>query len=75
MPGIRADIIASASTRWRPLPPLAPGTATLVPSPGGATVALAVDRARLTVWQLPPGATTWTKVQAINVPIPYGSST
>lgn len=25
MPGNRADIIASASTRWRPLPPLPPG--------------------------------------------------
>jgi hypothetical protein len=29
----------------------------------------------LTVWQLPPGAATWVRAQAVNVPIPYGSST
>ena len=28
----------------------------------------------LTVWQHAPGGTTWAKIQVINVPIPYGSS-
>ena len=58
----------------QPLPPLPTGTATLAPGPGGAADALAVDHSTLTVWQLAPGSAAWTKAQAINVPILYGSS-
>lgn len=67
-------LVISAGAHWQPLPPLPAGSATLAPGPGGATGALAVDRGTLTVWQLAPRGTAWTKVQVINVPIPYGSS-
>ncbi len=70
----RGQIITGAGTSWRPLPPLPPGTATLVPGPGGTADALAVNRGMLTIWQHAPGGATWAKTQVINVPIPYGSS-
>jgi hypothetical protein len=70
----RGQIITSAGSSWQSLPPLPPGTATLAPRPGGAADALAVDRGTLTIWQHAPGGTTWAKIQVINVPIPYGSS-
>jgi hypothetical protein len=70
----RGEIIASTEPSWRPLPPLPQGTATLAPGPGGAADALAVHRGTLTVWHLASAATAWTKVQVINVPIQYGSS-
>ena len=82
-PGATAAIITSANlglvvtgpgSAWLPRPPLPPGTATLVPGPGGAADALAVRGGTLTVWQNAPGSTTWAKIQVINVPIPYGSS-
>jgi hypothetical protein len=56
------------------VPALPPGTVTLAPGPGGAADALAVRGGTLTVWRHAPGGTTWAKVQVINVPIPYGSS-
>jgi hypothetical protein len=68
------QIITSAGSSWRPLPALPPGTATLSPGPGGSADALAVHGGTLTIWQLLPGSSTWAKIQVINVPIPYGSS-
>jgi hypothetical protein len=82
-PGATAAIITSANrgqittgpgSAWLPLPPLPPGTATLAPGPGGTADALAVQGGTLTIWQHAPGGTTWAKIQVINVPIPYGSS-
>jgi hypothetical protein len=70
----RGQIITGAGSAWLPLPPLPPGTVTLAPGPGGAADALAVRGGTLTVWQHAPGGTTWAKIQVINVPIPYGSS-
>jgi hypothetical protein len=70
----RGEIITSPGSSWRPLPPLPPGTATLAPGANGTADALAVDRGRLTVWQLSSAGTAWTRVQLISVPIPYGSS-
>jgi len=66
--------IASAGSSWQPLPPLPPGTATLAPGPGDTADALAVHGGTLTVWRRALGGTTWAKIQVINVPIPYGSS-
>ena len=74
IPGNRGETITSTGKSWRPLPPLPPGTATLAPGPGGTADALAVNRATLTIWRLAPGGAAWTKTQAINVPIQYGSS-
>jgi hypothetical protein len=68
------QIITSAGSSWQLLPALPPGTATLAPGPGGSADALAVHGGTLTIWQLAPGGSTWAKVQVINVPIPYGSS-
>jgi hypothetical protein len=72
--GGRGVTIANAGARWQALPALPPGTATLAAGPGSALDALAVSRAKLTVWQARPGDTGWTKIQTIAVPIQYGSS-
>jgi len=70
----RGDVITSAGSQWHALPLPPPGTATLVPGPGGQTDALAVHGATLVVWRLLPGATSWVREQTLNVPIQYGSS-
>ena len=72
--GGRGLTIAGPGQPWRPLPALPPGTATLAPGPGATLEALAVHGARLTVWRPGAGGTGWTQVQAITVPIQYGSS-
>jgi hypothetical protein len=72
--GGQGQMIASAGRQWQVLPALPPGTATLAPGPGGATDALAARGTTLTIWQLPPGGTGWTKTQVISVPIQFGSS-
>ena len=69
--GGRAQTIAAPGGSWHPLPAVPSGTATLAPGTGGYD-ALAVAGSRLTVWQL--GSAGWASVQAINVPIEYGSS-
>jgi hypothetical protein len=68
------EIITSTGSSWQPLPPLPPGTATLAPGPGGTVDALAIHGGTLTIWQLASGGSTWAKIQVINVPIQYGSS-
>jgi hypothetical protein len=77
--GRAATISAPASTtgaapQWLLLPPVPAHTTVLASGPGGATEALAASGAALTVWQLAPNATVWSKVQTIDVPIQYGSS-
>ncbi|HTA10445.1 MAG TPA: hypothetical protein VK836_18130 [Streptosporangiaceae bacterium] len=74
MAGGRADVVSGSGTQWQALPALPPGTATLAPVASGEPEALAVAAATLTVWQLVPGASDWTKAQVIHVPIQYGSS-
>jgi hypothetical protein len=70
-----ADVITrGGASQWHALPAPPPGTATLATGPGEQTEALAVHRATLTVWQLQPGGTSWTRAQTINVPIQYGTS-
>jgi hypothetical protein len=46
----------------------------LASGPDGAVDALVPSGATLTVWRLVSGAAAWSKVQAISVPIQYGSS-
>jgi hypothetical protein len=71
--GGRAETISGPGSAWRALPALPAGTATLAPGPSASGYdALAVSGSRLTVWRL--AGTAWTKVQVINVPIEYGSS-
>jgi hypothetical protein len=71
--GGRAETTGGTGESWQGLPAVPTGTATLAPGPGsGGYDALAVSGSRLTVWR--EGAAGWTKVQVINVPIQYGSS-
>jgi hypothetical protein len=72
--GGRAAVITSAASSWRALPALPSGAGTLAPGQGGQVDALAVHRGTLTIWELPPGGSSWAKTQVINVPIQYGSS-
>jgi hypothetical protein len=64
----------TSAAKWTLLPPVPAQTTVLAAGPGGAVDALAVSGTTLTVWQLAPKATAWSKVQAINVPIQTGSS-
>jgi hypothetical protein len=71
--GGRAETIGGPGGSWQALPAVPAGTATLAPEPGpGGYEALAVSGSKLTVWRLAQGG--WAKVQQINVPIEYGSS-
>jgi hypothetical protein len=78
--GGRAQTIAGAGGSWRALPPAPTGTVTLAPpasesapaSSSGGYDALAASGSVLTVWRLASAA--WAKVQVIQVPIEYGSS-
>ncbi|HJY95562.1 MAG TPA: hypothetical protein VJ371_11440, partial [Streptosporangiaceae bacterium] len=70
----RGQTVAGPGAPWRALPALPPSTATLAAGPAGALQALAVDRTKMTVWQLVPGSAAWAKAQSINVPIQFGSS-
>jgi hypothetical protein len=70
----RAETIAGTGGSWQALPALPAGTATLAPGTAGGYDALAASGSRLTVWRLAKAASAWTKVQVINVPIQYGSS-
>ena len=77
--GGRAATISDLGTtpgvpQWLLLPPVPAHTAVLASGPDGATDALAVSGATLTVWRLAPKATAWSRVQAITVPIQAGSS-
>jgi hypothetical protein len=72
--GGRGLTIAGPGGSWQTLAVLPPGTATLAAGPGAAVEALVVHGARLTVWRPGAGGTGWTQVQAITVPIQYGSS-
>ncbi|MGH3245796.1 MAG: hypothetical protein ACRDOI_06230, partial [Trebonia sp.] len=65
---------AGQAPRWRRLPPVPSRPSVLASGPGGATDALAVSGDTLTVWRLVPGATVWSKVQSMSVPIQSGSS-
>jgi hypothetical protein len=68
-------VTSAAGQAWRVLPALPAGTATLTAGSARGTVdALAVRRARLTVWQAGPGSLAWTRTQIVNVPILFGSS-
>jgi len=72
--GGRGATVTASGAPWRSLPALPPGTATLAAAPAGRLDALAVQRTKLTVWQLAPGTTAWRTTQAINVPVQFGSS-
>lgn len=59
---------------WRQLPALPAGTQALAPGSSGQIEALAAHRSIMTVWAHGAGPAGWSKMQVINVPIQYGSS-
>jgi hypothetical protein len=79
--GGAAVSVTGPGAAWRSLPALPAEAAkvpaagvTLAAAPGSGFDALIGRVGRLSVWQLASGATGWTRVQVINVTIPYGSS-
>jgi hypothetical protein len=71
--GGRAETVAGPGSSWGALPAVPTGAATLAPGPSAREYdALAVSGSRLTVWRL--AGTGWAKIQVVNVPIEYGSS-
>jgi hypothetical protein len=69
----RAAAIGWRAARWRDLPLLPAGTATLATGNGGVLQALVPRGGLLSVWQLAaPGR--WTVVQTLRITMPYGSS-
>lgn len=72
--GGQAATIGGPGQQWLLLPPVPASTKALASGPGGAVDAIASSGATLTVWRLAHGATVWSKIQAIAVPIQYGSS-
>jgi hypothetical protein len=67
-------LAAAGPARWLLLPAVPAHTSVLAAGPSGAVDALAVSGTTLTVWRLVPKAATWSKVQAISVPVQSGSS-
>jgi hypothetical protein len=77
LPDHRAATIAGPGQPWRTLGAVPEGTTVLALGPDGAVDALAVGGSqldKLTVWRLAGSATAWTRVQKINVPVQFGSS-
>jgi len=72
--GSRGEAVTGPGVPWRALPALPPGTAALAAGPAGGFDALAVDRTKMTAWQLVPRSIAWAKAQVIEVPIQFGSS-
>jgi hypothetical protein len=85
--GSRGETIAGPGRSWHQLAPLPARTATLALGPAGQLEALATRGPALTAWQLGAGSgsgvtpatagsrpASWSVLQTIKVPIPYGSS-
>jgi len=72
--GRHAETVTGPRASWQPLPPLPSGTATVTSDPAGGFSALAVQRTKVTVWQLIGGGASWRATQVLKVPIQFGSS-
>ena len=70
----RAWVIGGPSATWHALAALPNRTATIAFLPNGQVEALSVDDTSLTVWRNGADGTGWAKVQAVTVPIAFGSS-
>jgi hypothetical protein len=68
----RGETLAGPGASWRGLPALPRWTATLALGPAGRVDAIAAHIGTFADWRLSAGA--WSKVQTIQVTIPYGSS-
>jgi hypothetical protein len=66
--------LAGPGAPWRTLPALPRWTATLAIGPAGRTDALTAHASSFADWQLPSGAAAWSRMQTMQITIPYGSS-
>jgi len=72
--GNRGYTITGTGTAWRQLPVLPAGTQALANGPSGQLDALVAVGSTLTDWRLRPAAASWQRGQALQVSVPYGSS-
>lgn len=72
---VGAASVTGPGGAWSALPPAPARTAAVVDGPGGEVDALAVSGNVLTDYRLEVASGTWQRVQALSVPIQYGSST
>jgi hypothetical protein len=70
----RAWVIGGPSATWHSLASLPSRTATIAFLPNGEVEALSVDDTSLTVWRNGADGRGWARVQAVTVPIAFGSS-
>jgi hypothetical protein len=68
----RGETLAGPNASWHGLPALPRWTATLALGPGGRVDAIAAHLGTFADWRL--SAAAWSKVQTVQVTIPYGSS-
>jgi hypothetical protein len=67
-----AETITGPGGAWQAISPAVPAGTAVLALGGAGPQALVANGSKLTVWQLNAGA--WTKVQTLNVPVVYGSS-
>jgi len=72
--GNKGEAISGPGGSWQSLPALPAHTVTLALGPAGQLQALAPAGASLSVWQLAAGDGGWSRIQQIQVTVPYGSS-
>ena len=70
--GLSASTLAPAASQWRSLSGPPTGSTSLTATPGGGFDALVPMGSTLSVYAL--GGTRWSRVQKLQVDIPYGSS-
>jgi hypothetical protein len=69
-----AAVIGGPSAHWQTLAPLPNGAATVAFLPSGQVDAMSVSDTLLSISRLAASGKVWTKVQALTVPIAFGSS-
>jgi hypothetical protein len=68
------EVLSASDMRWSRLASPPPGTATVSFSTGGQVEALVVDDTLFSDWQLGRAGERWRRIQALKVPIQFGSS-
>ena len=66
--------VGPGSARWSVFPAPPDGVSTIAVLPGGRLSALAGDGTTVVSWDLPPSRSTWARVQSLDVPVLYGST-
>ncbi len=72
--GPRVEVLGAGSEAWTQLALPPARTAAVSYEPGGSVGAFVVDHSRLTIYRLATSASSWRRVQVMQVPIVYGSS-